>query len=236
MPPSVQPGRRGRKPIATIDDVVETSLDLIDREGLAALSIRRLMHNMRMGPMTFYGYFASKEHLLEAIMVRAFEVDLHFDAHLGWQDRLRVAVRSLQAAAARHPGALELLMSRSVSFTALDPFRNMMVQTLLDAGFDERESVQALRLLMSHLVGFVLGAVHQRSSPGEAAERLLGLDPDVYGAFTRVASAYASPSGPPEYERDLGDLIAILERRLEVAVPAPSNCRGRVRSQARPAA
>ena len=53
--------------------IARAALEITDREGVAALSMRNLADRLEVGTMTLYGYFASKEELLEAMVATATE-------------------------------------------------------------------------------------------------------------------------------------------------------------------
>lgn len=56
--------RRGRRPKVSVDDVVDAAIELADREGLAALSMRSLAEHLGIGAMTLYSYVASRDDLV----------------------------------------------------------------------------------------------------------------------------------------------------------------------------
>ena len=62
--PEVSPARRGPKQKVTVDDVVDAAIDLADRDGLAALSMRGLAQHLGLGAMTLYTYVANRNDLL----------------------------------------------------------------------------------------------------------------------------------------------------------------------------
>src|SRR5581483_4119040 len=67
--------RRGRPPI-TREAIVETALQLLDRDGLDQLSMRRVADALDTGPASLYWHVGSKDGLL----------DLVFDQVIGEQE------------------------------------------------------------------------------------------------------------------------------------------------------
>ncbi|WNI14879.1 TetR/AcrR family transcriptional regulator [Actinacidiphila sp. ITFR-21] len=57
---------RPRKPLLTRDRIAEAALDLIDAEGLTALSTRRLAAELGVSGPSLYNHFATKDAILDA--------------------------------------------------------------------------------------------------------------------------------------------------------------------------
>src|SRR3954466_4577198 len=88
--------------------IARAALDLVDREGLDALSMRRLAGELGMGTMTLYGYFRTKEELLDAVVHEATgwpELPLRAGP---WDECLRALARMLRAGLARHRSLIEV--------------------------------------------------------------------------------------------------------------------------------
>lgn len=64
LPAADEPPRRGRRPKVSVDDVVDAAIELADRDGLAALSMRTLAEHLGVGAMTLYSYVASRDDLV----------------------------------------------------------------------------------------------------------------------------------------------------------------------------
>src|SRR5436190_1931510 len=74
---------RPRKPLLSTDRIVETARALVDAEGLAALSTRRLAAELGVSGPSLYNHFRTKDEILEAV---ADSVSAHDPAdypHLG---------------------------------------------------------------------------------------------------------------------------------------------------------
>ena len=57
-----RPARRpGRPPLPSRDRLARAAFELVDREGSEALTIGRLARELGVGPITIYGYAASKD-------------------------------------------------------------------------------------------------------------------------------------------------------------------------------
>lgn len=56
--------KRGRRPKVSVDDVVDAAIELADRHGLDALSMRGLAERVGVGAMSLYTYVASRDDLV----------------------------------------------------------------------------------------------------------------------------------------------------------------------------
>lgn len=63
-PEGPAPARRGPKQRLTVDEVVDAAIEIADRDGLAALSMRGLAHQLGLGAMTLYTYVPGRDDLV----------------------------------------------------------------------------------------------------------------------------------------------------------------------------
>lgn len=101
---------RPRQPLLTPDRIVTAATELIDAEGLAALSTRRLAERLGVRGPSLYNHFATKDELLDAVAdALVARVDTsYFDTH-DWRDALRHWGHSYRAALTAHPNIVPLL-------------------------------------------------------------------------------------------------------------------------------
>lgn len=104
---------RPRKPLLSRDRIVTAALSLVDAEGLAAVSTRRLAAELGVSGPSLYNHFRTKDQILEAVAdsVSA-QVDLSmFDAADGrdWRTALHDWVVSYRAALLAHPNIVPVL-------------------------------------------------------------------------------------------------------------------------------
>src|SRR5437588_2459495 len=83
--------------------ILRAAHQLVDDEGLAALSMRRLAQELDVWPMSIYRYFQNKEELLDAMAATATERVAVPSARAPWRNPLRALLRALREAAERDP-------------------------------------------------------------------------------------------------------------------------------------
>ena len=109
---SPSPTRSPRAPL-TRARVLEAALDLADRIGIEAFTIRKLAAELDVKPMALYHHVANKEAILDGIVDLVFEqIELPPD-DLGWRAAVRVRCCSARTVLQRHPWAPPLMESRT---------------------------------------------------------------------------------------------------------------------------
>lgn len=108
--------RRGPRAGLTVDAVVEAAIALADKEGLGALSMRRVADELGVGAMSLYTYVPGKGELVD-LMFDAVLTETYgpggpasgpWPAELGWRERLTQVAQDTWDTYARHPWALRV--------------------------------------------------------------------------------------------------------------------------------
>src|SRR3989442_9621579 len=171
-----------RKPLTT-ERIVEAAIELIDREGLGALSMRRLGAALGVEAMSLYRHFPSKAALLEFVVGRLLaELLLPVPGSAPWQDSFRALARDYRQLLLRHPNAIPLLATLQLSNPGALGAAGAVMALLRDAGFDARTAFHVLATADSYVIGFAYWEA------GTAAIR---------GSEPPPLPAGAAPSNPP---------------------------------------
>jgi TetR/AcrR family transcriptional regulator, tetracycline repressor protein len=149
------PGSGRREPL-TRERILSSALAMIDRDGLDALSMRRLAAELDVSAMSLYNHVPNKDSLLEGVVEAVLqEIELESVRHEDWAEGLKQGFHSFRAALLAHPHALPLLHSKPVtSERAFLPIE-LSLATLRRGGFDPETAIQAHWAL----VGFTMGHV-----------------------------------------------------------------------------
>ncbi len=94
-PPRAHPSAAAVRHPLTMERVVAAAIELMDRQGVAALSMRKLGSHLSVQAMSLYGYFKNKEDLLLAVRSALFEKIR--DADAATRTRWSVCARSAKA-------------------------------------------------------------------------------------------------------------------------------------------
>lgn len=146
-------------PQLTRERIVVKALDTIDREGLQALSMRRLGYDLGVDAKAIYYYFANKESLIMGVLSHAFsELGLPDVLSGAWQDQLRQIVCAYNELIAAHPNLVPYLIRTDGSVPAVFDIVERVATTLSDTGLSGRSIVQIIDLLVSFAPSVALGA------------------------------------------------------------------------------
>ncbi|MEU3913474.1 TetR/AcrR family transcriptional regulator C-terminal domain-containing protein [Streptomyces sp. NPDC029721] len=105
---------RPRKPLLSRDRIVEAAGELVDAEGLEAVSTRRLAAALGVSGPSLYNHFRTKDAILEAVAdAVSARVDLSMfdgvDGPSDWRPALQAWAHSYRAALADHPNIVPVL-------------------------------------------------------------------------------------------------------------------------------
>ncbi len=181
--------RRRREPISR-DAIVAAALDLLDREGLTALSMRRLADELGTGAASLYWHVGSKDGLL----------DLVFDEVIGegkvpdpdpdrWQDQLKQVARDQRAASLRHPWLVRVSIGRIPMGPNALRYSERILAILRAGGLPPHLAVQGYLLLIATINGFTIDETGVDDSADPAANTSL-TDPESRQRAAAVARDY----------------------------------------------
>jgi TetR/AcrR family transcriptional regulator, tetracycline repressor protein len=144
------------------DKVVEAGLDLINRQGADAVTIRALAQVLGVTPMALYNHVSSKRELLRAIAEHVIgRVDFH-GGHDDWQGQIRHCFRALRGLCLQYPGLPRLLEIEGAAPPSVFAPMDVAAGALRRAGLNELESVRTFFVLL----GFTLSqAGYQTRGP-----------------------------------------------------------------------
>lgn len=146
--------------------VLQAALAIADREGLDALTMRRLGSELGVDPMSVYNYVEGKDSLLDGLVELLWEDVTSPAKGADWTGQLQTFARSLRKVFHRHPQAAPLLLGRNVlPLPALLLFHEHL-EDLEAAGFDRQSAAEALRTLVSYGIGYGLAELTCLGVPG----------------------------------------------------------------------
>jgi TetR/AcrR family tetracycline transcriptional repressor len=147
--------RKANTPTLSREQIVAAAIGIVDREGLDALSMRKLAAELGVGPMSLYYHVRDKSSLYDLILDAVMsEVDLSIDDPDG-QPRERVArlARAFRAALLAHPHATTLAAGRSMrTATQLRPVEAML-SVILGAGLEPTDAMRAVNVIGQFVIG-----------------------------------------------------------------------------------
>lgn len=135
--------------------VIAAALDLVDEDGLEALSMRNLGRRLGVEAPSLYAHVDSKTALLDGITALIY-AEIRPETETGtWQQTTRYYAGQLRDALLRHPNAVPVMAVRPVLSPSTLRLVEEMLARLVDLGF----SKHAARWTLDTLVAFVMGHV-----------------------------------------------------------------------------
>jgi AcrR family transcriptional regulator len=145
--------RPARAPLSR-EAIVNAALRVLDREGAAGLSMRRVADELGTGPASLYWHVASKDALIDLIVDRvASEVPLPEADPDHWQEQLREWLIGARRVFERHPGAAALTLGRIPTGPNVVRWAEWTLALMRGAGIPDRIAAFA-----GDLLGLYLGA------------------------------------------------------------------------------
>lgn len=133
---------RPRTPLLSRDRIRDAALELIDADGLGALSMRRLGQALGVQAASLYSHFATKDDVLDAIANRLIaEVDTT-GFQRGWREGLLTWARSYRAVLAAHPHAAPIIASGTQQRDRFLEMANAVHGGLVGAGWPARRATE----------------------------------------------------------------------------------------------
>lgn len=205
--------------------VVQTALELVDAEGLDALSMRRLGQALDRDPMGLYRYATNRGDLLDGITELVLDELAIFPSDPDWQAQLRRVAHDLRLLALRHPNVVPLLVTRPLStplglrpLGTLRPLEQIL-GLLIEAGFSPKDALHVYRAYYGFLYGHILNELQEFIvDPDENVALLrLGLHrlpAKNFPHLRELAPVLADYDGEAELDEGISILLAGLAERL----------------------
>src|SRR6202012_6166850 len=150
------PRRRGRPPRVSRAQIPAAALNIVDRDGLEQLTMRRLGAELGVDPMTVYGHVPDKEALFCGLTERVLP-EIKLPARTGdWAQDFRATARAARATWLAHPHVIPLRGTRPpVTAPAFAPVERATA-ILIDAGLTEQQAADGFDGLARLLIGHTL--------------------------------------------------------------------------------
>ncbi|MFD9483530.1 TetR/AcrR family transcriptional regulator [Streptomyces sp. NPDC059991] len=153
---------RPRKPLLSHDRIVAAASALVDAEGLAAVSTRRLAAELGVSGPSLYNHFRTKDEILEAVAdATSAQVDLSMfeagDAR-GWRTALHDWAVAYRAVLTRHPNIVPVLAQGPGRRPAGLRLADAVFGAMVAAGWPPAQATRIGALMRYFIMGSALGS------------------------------------------------------------------------------
>ncbi len=190
-----EPARRGPRPGLSLAQIVAAAIDVADREGLAALSMRRVATELGVGTMSLYRYVPGKGELLDLMLdeVGGIGDDPEAFRELSWREAMERFAWGLWELLHRHPWLIGVNQARPIlgpkALTGLE----FVIGLLRELELTDQEKM-ALIMAIDH---YVTGTARTFLLQAQAAEESGVSDEEFWAAqYPLLESAMCSGRFP----------------------------------------
>ncbi len=144
---------RSREPLSA-ERIELAALDLIEADGLAAFSLRKLAAALGCEAMSLYHYFPSKNHLMDALADRVVaEMPPVPDPNLPWIERVRQQARDWRRVFTARPSLYLFMATHRLNTPAGLRLLDATIGLFCEGGLEREEAVRLFRALGYYLMG-----------------------------------------------------------------------------------
>jgi AcrR family transcriptional regulator len=191
--------------------VLDAADALLAREGVEAVTVRRVAESLGASPMALYRHVGDKDDLLVALVDRLAQRLEYPPLPALPKERLLTVWCTLYDGLAAHPWLPEVLARRRLMAPSVLWAVEEIHVAFCDAGLTLDQAVLAYRMVWE----FTLGALLVRAGiagdrPSVQGELRGAPDPERYPTLARAAAAWRDAHGHDTYHADLAELLDAL--------------------------
>ncbi|MBS77475.1 TetR/AcrR family transcriptional regulator C-terminal domain-containing protein [Variovorax sp.] len=208
----------GRPARFTHAQLQAAALRLLDREGLAGLSMRSLAVELGTGAMTLYNYVPQRE-AIDLLVIEAVLAEVAWDRgpYAAWADEVRAIATALWRAVRAHPHAIPLILTRRSRAPAAFEVAEALLAALARSGRSDTRLLVAFRAISALVTGMAQAelagplSLQAAESAEDTIARFRALPADRFPQLIGVASAAMRSTAEDEFQASLQLLLAGLE-------------------------
>jgi AcrR family transcriptional regulator len=215
--------RRPRNDGLTIDRITSAALQIMDVEGIEALTMRRLASCLDSAAASLYRHVATREELLVLVMDRVLGEIRTPPAFDDWREGAASMARDFYRVLASHPDVVHLLTTDRLLGPNAMRGREVSLRGLMDAGFTPEEAIGAYAMIVACVLGYTLLAryIDTPGESGDAARQVMyeSVDEEEFPTVRETAGVMPDGGQDMMFETGLATMIAGIEARYGPVVP-----------------
>ncbi|WP_419996262.1 TetR/AcrR family transcriptional regulator [Streptomyces boninensis] len=224
--------KRREQPSLSREQIVSEAIQLLDADGLEALSMRKLGARLNAGATSMYTHVRNKEEIVELVVDEIFgELDIPSAADAAdWRAAAARSTRSVRAAILRHPWSAPVLGAAGTAYLGPNMMRlsDGLLALFEAAGFAGEEADRAMDTLFAYAIGMsiseaamVTAIARSGMSEQEWAAQLWPAARQAAKGYPRLERRYAEQSArglgegtADQFDAGVERILDGLERRL----------------------
>lgn len=182
------------KPLIPADDILTHALDLLDSDGIEALSVRRLSAALKISPRTLYQQVGNREALIRALVARHFaQLKLDFKEYDTWEATALHWCQALNSALGAHPFLTELMTIDDRS--AVTDYVNALLKATLQEGIPRPLATECCRGLAHMTINHTIAEVRGLREPGRSESETAKIEQNFPRLVQWVISGVRAEAG-----------------------------------------
>jgi AcrR family transcriptional regulator len=150
-------GPAGRRQPITVEAIVETALGIVEREGYAALTMRRVASALGTGPASLYAHVVNKEDLDDLLIGRLCgEIELPEPGSRTWREQIIGVCGQIRDQYLRYPGISQAALAVVPTNSETLRVNEGMLAILLAGDVDPQTAAWAVDALSLYVNAFCL--------------------------------------------------------------------------------
>ena len=190
-----RPAPRAEWGSLTREAVVDTALEVLRADGMAALSIRTVASRLDVSPMALYRHVANKDDLLDEVVDRLFAERWQPTVpKCDWRTWIIDAADRLRQFLVDQPAGLHVYLRHPVVAPTAAQRMDTCLAVLRNAITDDTLAHRAYAAIQTYTIGFAALEAARKSSTGHDTRRDRTVDDDRDAERARELASYASPT------------------------------------------
>src|SRR3954447_19715050 len=206
--------------------ILRAALELVDEEGLDALTMRKLGQRLGFEAMSLYNHVENKDDVIDGMLDLVLAEGEPPAPSDDWARAIRESAISVHTALRRHPWAVGVLLDR------IRPARLRYMDSLLgrlrEAGFSAETTFTAYHILDGHIIGFSLWESKHTFTAEQAAKLASASEREI----TVEAYSYLREHGEQHFAEGPHRDVSAFELGLDLILDGLQKIREQDRAQA----
>lgn len=153
----------GPKPSLTVARIVDAAITLADRDGVDALSMRRVAAELGVGAMSLYRYVPGKAELLALMLDRVDTPEVTAGERRPWREALARIAHGAYRRYLAHPWLLQVNWARPTLGPGSLASMEVFVGTLDGLGLSGQEIMAVVTMVDSYVAGQARNRIHHET-------------------------------------------------------------------------
>jgi AcrR family transcriptional regulator len=153
--------------------IVQAALEMLDADGLAGLSMRKLGAKLNAGATSLYWHVQTKDDLLELVADEVYsEIDVPGAELAGWRSAVTLFGHSFRAAILRHPWFTEIATTTPSLGPNAISLSGRLYAVLRTAGFTGLDVDMAMGVVITYVLGVTSAETSWRAAIARSGQSM----------------------------------------------------------------